>query len=152
RPYEGIRQVIRVVLEKYRSLNGKRKMKCGVRKILTRDNKAYGLELESGETITADKIISSIGLVETTLLYAGDSKTDVYASQSKSSARRTSGEAEEHIAICDEGRIPKCNNAETWTATRIGTISFFESIAILNEQPKNLGWKDTIVFFNDSEH
>lgn len=116
RPYEGIRQIIRVLLEKYRSLNGKRKMKCGVKRILIRENKAYGLELDSGEKITADKIISSIGLIETTLLYAN---------------------AE---AMHNQG-----------LESKIGQISFIESIAIFKQQPQELGWNDTIVFFNDSE-
>ncbi|WP_309399400.1 phytoene desaturase family protein [Cerasicoccus maritimus] len=33
-----------------------------------------------------------------------------------------------------------------------GALSFVETITVLKKQPASLGWKDTIVFFNNSEH
>jgi len=36
-------------------------MKCGVRRIVSRDGRAAALVLDSGEEITADHVISSIG-------------------------------------------------------------------------------------------
>lgn len=33
----------------------------------------------------------------------------------------------------------------------IGKFSFVETMTVMKEQPSNLGWEDTIVFFNDSE-
>lgn len=33
----------------------------------------------------------------------------------------------------------------------VGKITFVETISVLKEQPKELGWDETIVFFNDSE-
>lgn len=65
RPFEGVRQIIRVLLDKYRSLGGLRKMKTGVKALELQNNKVHSILLDSGESITADKIISSAGLVET---------------------------------------------------------------------------------------
>lgn len=65
RPFEGVRTIIRALLDKYRSLGGKRKMKCGVAKIIPGQGGGHELILDSGESITADKILSSIGLEET---------------------------------------------------------------------------------------
>src|SRR5690606_29289055 len=49
RPFEGVRVILRVLLEKYRSAGGERRMKCGVRKIVARDDKIAVLVLDSGE-------------------------------------------------------------------------------------------------------
>jgi len=65
RPFEGIRALIRLLLEKYRAAGGERRMKCGVRRILARGGRASALVLDSGEEITADQVISSIGGPET---------------------------------------------------------------------------------------
>ena len=70
RPFEGVRVVLRVLLEKYRAAGGERRMKCGVQKIVTRAGRASALVLEGGEEITADHVISSIGAPETERLVA----------------------------------------------------------------------------------
>jgi phytoene dehydrogenase-like protein len=76
RPLEGVRVIIRALQDKYRSLGGLRKMKCGVRKIEVRDRIAKRLELDNGECLTADKVISTIGSVETLRLFS-DQAEDV---------------------------------------------------------------------------
>jgi phytoene dehydrogenase-like protein len=68
RPLEGVRVVLRVLLEKYRAAGGERRMKCGVRTIVTRHSRAAALVLDSGEEVSADHIISSIGAPETARL------------------------------------------------------------------------------------
>lgn len=68
RPFEGIRAIIGVLLDRYRSFGGIRRMKCGVSRILTANGIAHGVELESGEVLTAGNIISTAGLAETRLL------------------------------------------------------------------------------------
>jgi len=65
RPLDGVRVILRVLLEKYRQGGGERRMKCGVRKIISRDGRACALVLDNGEEITATHIISSIGAPET---------------------------------------------------------------------------------------
>ncbi len=70
RPFDGVRVIVRVLLEKYRQAGGERRMKCGVRRIVAAQGRAQALELDTGETITADEVISSIGAPETERLVA----------------------------------------------------------------------------------
>jgi len=112
RPLEGVRVVLRVLLAKYRAAGGERRMKCGVKKISAHAGRASAVILDSGEEITADHVISSIGAPETDRLVAA-----------------SAGEP----------------------TTAAPTLSFVETISILDRQPAELGWgSDTIVFFNDS--
>jgi phytoene dehydrogenase-like protein len=68
RPAEGVRLILRVLLDKYRAAGGERRMKCGVRSIVERDGRAAALVLDSGEEVTATHVLSSIGSVETEAL------------------------------------------------------------------------------------
>jgi phytoene dehydrogenase-like protein len=68
RPFDGIRPLLRLLLEKYRGAGGERRMKCGVRRIVARDGRAVALVLESGEEITADEVLSCAGGPETAAL------------------------------------------------------------------------------------
>lgn len=72
RPVEGVRRVIRVLLEKYRAAGGERRMKCGVRRIVRQGELAAGVELDDGSVVTARHVLSSIGAPETELLLAPD--------------------------------------------------------------------------------
>jgi phytoene dehydrogenase-like protein len=75
RPFDGVRVIIKLLQDKYRSLGGIRKMKCGINKIHTTGGKATSIQLDSGAILTADKIISTAGAVETTRL-CDDQPTD----------------------------------------------------------------------------
>ena len=68
RPLDGVRVIMRVILDKYRQAGGERRMKCGVRSIVVRGGRAAALILDSGEEITADHVLSSIGAAETEAL------------------------------------------------------------------------------------
>jgi phytoene dehydrogenase-like protein len=68
RPFEGVRVIIRALLDKYRSLGGERRMRCGVKRILHENGRAIGVETEGGECLQADRIISTAGLAETEVL------------------------------------------------------------------------------------
>jgi phytoene dehydrogenase-like protein len=68
RPLEGVRVMMRVLLEKYREAGGERRMKCGVRSIVAREGRAAALVLDSGEQIVAAHVLSSIGSAETEAL------------------------------------------------------------------------------------
>ena len=70
RPFDGVRVILRVLNEKYRAAGGEKRMKCGVRQILRQGDRATGVVLDSGETITAGKVISSIGGPETERIIA----------------------------------------------------------------------------------
>lgn len=68
RPLEGIRVIMRVLLEKYRQAGGERRMQCGVRSLVVKDGRATALVLDSGEEVGATHILSSIGAAETEAL------------------------------------------------------------------------------------
>ena len=68
RPFAGVRVIIRALLERYRSLGGERRMKAGVRRILHDRERAFGVELESGEILEAGNILSTAGWAETQVL------------------------------------------------------------------------------------
>ncbi len=68
RPLEGVRVMMRVLLEKYREAGGERRMKCGVRSIVVREGRAAALVLDTGEEVVAAQVLSSIGNAETDAL------------------------------------------------------------------------------------
>jgi phytoene dehydrogenase-like protein len=113
RPFDGVRVIVKLLQDKYRSLGGLRKMKAGVARIRTEGPRAVAIELDSGESLSADHIISTAGAVETARLCSDQSP-----------------EAE---------------------ADNIGQLSFTETITVLDRQPADFGWHDTIIFFNTAE-
>ena len=70
RPVDGVRVILRVLLEKYRQAGGERRMKCGVRSIVAREGRASALVLDDGSEVTATHVISTIGAAETEKLHA----------------------------------------------------------------------------------
>ncbi len=168
RPFDGVRVILRVLLEKYREAGGERRMKCGVSRILVRDGRAVGVVLDSGEEITADQIISSIGIDETEALVEkaerlkadGLKGTDpVAASASEWSdpvaepVRRRLAEGGSVSEPSSESKVESRTSAGLGDAAlqRSHRLSYVETIAVLACQPAELGWgDDTIIFFNDS--
>lgn len=131
RPFEGVRLVLRVLLEKYRAAGGERRMKCGVQKIVSRAGRANALMLDDGSEVTADHIISSIGAPETAALLLD--------------GHELSADGDEVSSLAN-GR-----DAASQSTAAPGRLSFVETITVLNRQPAEFGWgSDTIVFFNDS--
>lgn len=113
RPFEGVRRIVRVLLDKYRALGGERLMKCGVRRLISAAGRVVGAELDDGSIVRADNVISSAGADET-LSMLGNS-----------------------VGVDEKGRaLPR--------------LSFVEHMACFDAQPRDLGWDDTIVFFNSS--
>jgi len=114
RPFIGVRQIVRVLREKYREAQGELKVKCGVRRIVADGGRVAALELDDGATITATHVVSSAGLVETQRL-------------------------------CSD--LPPDTGADN-----IGRLGYCEAMAVLDKEPaRDFGWKDTILFFCDSE-
>src|SRR5882757_5177918 len=70
RPLDGVRVILRVLMEKYRTAGGERRMKCGVQQIIEEQGRAARLRLDDGTEITAGHVISSIGYPETMKLCA----------------------------------------------------------------------------------
>lgn len=65
RPFIGVRQVIRLLLERCRTAGVERRMKCGVQRIEVRAGKVATLVLDDGSEVTAEAVYSSAGAVET---------------------------------------------------------------------------------------
>jgi len=65
RPQAGVRQILDVLVKKYKDHGGELRLKSGVQSIQVANSKVESLLLENGEVVTADSIISSAGYVET---------------------------------------------------------------------------------------
>ena len=65
RPFIGVRQVIRLLLDRCREHGVERRMKCGVRSLEVRAGRVAALVLDDGSEVTADAVYSSAGAVET---------------------------------------------------------------------------------------
>jgi len=65
RPFIGVRQVIRLLLDRCREHGVERRMKCGVRSLEVRAGRVSALTLDDGSEVTADAVYSSAGAVET---------------------------------------------------------------------------------------
>lgn len=127
RPLEGVRLILRVLLEKFRAAGGERRMKCGVARIVSSAGRAERLILDDGTEITATHVISTIGAAETERICSA-----------------AAGTALSGAAGAEAGP-----NAAT--SHPVGRLSYCETITVLDRAPAALGWgDDTIVFFNDS--
>ncbi len=111
RPFKGVRLILKHLVKRYRALGGELKLRSGVERIVTEGDRAVGVVLENGEVLTAKRVLSSAGIIETQ-------------------------------RMCDDLSQP--------TPQRAGQLTFIESISVLDQQPKDLGFSETIVFFNDS--
>jgi phytoene dehydrogenase-like protein len=132
RPLDGVRVILRVLLDKYRQAGGERRMRCGVQKIITRDGQASALVLDDGSEVTATHVISTIGAPETERICARASQISNLKSE-----------------IPDTDLKFQISNLKSHPA---GALSYTETITVLDREPAALGWgDDTIVFFNDSE-
>ena len=65
RPQAGVRQVLDVLVKKYKACGGELKMRCAVTSLRCANGRVESILLENGETLTADRILSSAGYVET---------------------------------------------------------------------------------------
>ncbi len=116
RPRGGVRTIITALVRKFRACGGELKMRRGVESLNVRDGRVTSLALESGETLTANIILSSAGYFETMRL-CGDS----FDKSSDQDAGQVS--FVEAIAVLDElpaklgheATIVFFNDAETFT-------------------------------------
>ncbi len=65
RPQAGVRQVLDVLVKKFHDHGGELRVRCGVQNIQVANGKVESVLLDNGEALTADRIISSAGYVET---------------------------------------------------------------------------------------
>lgn len=65
RPYEGVRRIIKLLEDRYRERGGELRYRSAVKTIVVAGSRATAVVLDSGETIEADRVLSSAGLIET---------------------------------------------------------------------------------------
>ncbi len=111
RPYKGVRLILKHLVRRFRALGGELKLRSGVERIAVDGDRAVGVVLENGDELTAKRVLSSAGVIETQRL---------------------------------------CDDLSEAAPERAGQLTFIESISVLDKQPKEVGFGETIVFFNDS--
>ena len=77
RPRAGVRQILDVLVRKYRGCGGELKMRCAVKSLKCANGRVESILLENGEVLTADKILSSAGYVETMRLLSNYDPTGI---------------------------------------------------------------------------
>ena len=65
RPAGGVRTIIKALVKKFRDLGGKLTLNCGAKRFEIEGGRVVGVVLQTGETLTADMVISSAGFHET---------------------------------------------------------------------------------------
>ena len=65
RPYRGVRLILKNLVRRFRELGGQLMLRSGVERIEVEGNAAVAIVLENGKTLTAKRILSSAGVVET---------------------------------------------------------------------------------------
>jgi phytoene dehydrogenase-like protein len=138
RPPGGVRPLFKTLVRRFRSLGGELRLRSGVKRLLNDGRRVTGVELDNGETLHAENVLSSAGSVETLRLCAPFSR------DSESSERSAGAEPALSAPLrkASESRL----NGE-----HPGQISFVETIFSLDCQPRELGHDDTIIFYNDAE-
>lgn len=72
RPRAGVRHILDLLVRKYRAHGGQLKLRCGVESMQVANGRVESVLLESGEVLSADRILSSAGYVETMRLLRND--------------------------------------------------------------------------------
>lgn len=76
RPTGTIKDFLDLLISHLRQLGGTTRTRCGVRKIIKENSKVTGVELESGEIIECDYLLSTIGYNETLRLLTEQSTSE----------------------------------------------------------------------------
>jgi len=65
RPQAGVRQILDVLVKKYKACGGELKMRCEVKSLKCANGRVASILFENDEVLTADRILSSAGYAET---------------------------------------------------------------------------------------
>ena len=65
RPPGGVRPLFKTIVRKFRSLGGELRLRAGVKRLQNDGQRVTAVELDSGEVLQADNVLSSAGSVET---------------------------------------------------------------------------------------
>jgi phytoene dehydrogenase-like protein len=76
RPHMGVRQILDVLVDKYKESGGELRLKRGIERIEVSGGRVHSLRLDSGEELTARHVLSSAGYVETMRLLSDHSPNE----------------------------------------------------------------------------
>ena len=76
RPYKGVRLILKHLVKRFRGLGGELKLRKGVKTIHVENEQAVSVELDNGEQLTAKRILSSAGRLETMRMCSDTSELD----------------------------------------------------------------------------
>ncbi len=65
RPFKGVRLILKHLVRRFRELGGQLKLRTGVSRIAVENGRAVGVVLDNGQQLSANRILSSAGVVET---------------------------------------------------------------------------------------
>jgi phytoene dehydrogenase-like protein len=141
RPVGGVRTIISSLVRRYRGLGGTFRMGTAVTSLETKGDKVTGLRLGDGSEISAGIVLSSAGAVETmALCCAGDGE-----------------DAPGAVGSADAGGLPGRDGAADvggfadGGGPRVGRLTFFESVSVMDRLPAADGYEETIIFYNDAD-
>jgi phytoene dehydrogenase-like protein len=76
RPYKGVRLILKNLVRRFRELGGELKLRHGVKKIHVEHGRAVCVELDNGQQLVGQKILSSAGRLETMRLCSDTREPD----------------------------------------------------------------------------
>jgi len=71
RPRAGVRPILKALTRQYKAVGGELRLRAGVKRLLHDGRRVTGVELDSGETLEAENVLSSAGSAETARMLAG---------------------------------------------------------------------------------
>jgi phytoene dehydrogenase-like protein len=149
RPWAGIRLILKNLVRKYKSLGGELRLRAGVSRLLVEGDRVTGVVLDDGTRLEARRVLSSAGWCETMRL------CENVATNPASGGRQPPGNSADadRSALPGGLRPPLANSlANSLPEARPpGRLSFFETISLLDTQPRAIGCDRTTVFFNTAD-
>jgi phytoene dehydrogenase-like protein len=112
RPFAGVRLILKRLVRKFRELGGELRLRAGVSRMSVADGQVQNVVLDDGQELSARRVLSSAGWVET---------------------------------------MRMCDDVSQAVQRQPGQLSFVETTSVLNAQPREVGYGETITFFNDSQ-
>lgn len=131
RPPAGIREILKKLVRRFKELGGELRLRAGVQRLAPKPDEVC-VVLDDADELSAKQILSSAGWCETVRM-CDAVDPDAEAGATVASSAATAGEAEVHSTPAS------------------GQLSFIESVSTLDMKPAEMGHRETIVFFNDSE-
>jgi phytoene dehydrogenase-like protein len=151
RPRGGIRTILKHLLQRFKRKGGELRLRAGVREIISDGNRAVSVVLDDGSELRTRQVMSSAGWNETMRLCAAVGEEVGSISKPSPSGREQGEDAD----LFPDTLTPSLSQweREQRPSPQIGpagNMTFIESICTLDCQPRELGFDDTIVFYNGS--